>query len=180
MVLHVLRHRLTCIQSRLDLGVRDVTAYYDGSIEAQAGADRIFRKNLADLGHRLVEIDPDSLALARIAVLFRDEFVRLVVHLFDPDTVGIDLRLDVAVCGAADSKADRAACAVTRKTDDTDVVSKILAAELCSEADLLSLHEELVLKIDIAESAACLIAGGRKAVVEMGGSELDGEKVLLS
>jgi hypothetical protein len=47
---------------------------------------------------------------------------------------------------------------VTRQTDYADVVSKILAAELCAESDLVSLLEELLLEVDIAEGTSCLVA----------------------
>ena len=179
MVLEVLRHRLSGIQTRLDLGVGDVAAYDDGAVEAQAGAYRVLGKLSEDFLHRLVEVDSYSLALTCIAELLRDELVWLVVHLLDPDTVSVDLGLDVAVCRAAYAKAYRTAGTVTRESYDTDVVGHILASELGSEADFVGLLKELLLELDVAEGTAGLIAGSRQAVVIMSGSELDGQKVLL-
>ena len=51
---------------------------------------------------------------------------------------------------------------MARQTDDTDIVSEILTAELCTQTNLVSLYEELVLQVDVTESTTCLIACGRQ------------------
>lgn len=48
---------------------------------------------------------------------------------------------------------------MTRQADDADVVSQILAAELGTEANLMSFFQYQLLQFHIAESAAELIAG---------------------
>ena len=55
----------------------------------------------------------------------------------------------------------------------------VLAAELCSETDLVSLLEKLLLKLDVTECASRLVTGGREAVIIMSGGQLYREKVLL-
>ncbi len=68
---------------------------------------------------------------------------------------------------------------MARQTDYADVVGQILAAELGAQADLCSLLEEFLLKADVAESAAGLVASGGQAVVELDAGKLHGEEVLL-
>ena len=65
------------------------------------------------------------------------------------------------------------------QADDTDVVGKILAAELCAEPDLMCLNEQLGFQVGVAEGAACLVAGSGKAVVILDAAEFYGEEVLL-
>ena len=121
-----------------------------------------------------------AFALTGLAQGLRNPLCRVIVKFLNPDTVLVDLRLDVAVGRAAYSKADRAARAVARQTDDSDVMCEILASELCSETDLVSLFENLLLKLDITESTTCLITCSRKCVIVMCRSELHCKKVLLS
>jgi hypothetical protein len=73
MVLEVLRHTLARIEASFDLSVCDVAAHDDGAVEREASADRILGKDLADIRHRLVEVDANSITLAGIAELLRDE-----------------------------------------------------------------------------------------------------------
>ena len=157
----------------------NVAGYDDGAVEAQAGAYGILAELCENLAHRAVEVNLHGLALAGIAQGLRDEFVRLVVHLLDPNTVSVDFCLDVAVGRAADAEADRAACAVSRKADYSHVVSEILAAELCAEANFVSLLEELLLKFDVTEGTSCLITSGRELVIIVCAGELYGKQVLF-
>ena len=57
---------------------------------------------------------------------------------------------------------------MARQTHDTDVMSHVFAAELGAEADLAGLFPYLLLEFDVAECAAGLISGSRKAVIIMG------------
>ena len=66
------------------------------------------------------------------------------------------------------------------KADHPDIVCHILAAELSAETDFVSFFKKLCFKGGVAESAACLVSGGRKRVVVVGGGKLNCEKVLLS
>jgi hypothetical protein len=69
---------------------------------------------------------------------------------------------------------------VAWETDDADIVCHILATELCTKTDLVGLFEELLLELDVAESAAGLVASSRQGIVVVGRSEFDSEEVLLS
>ena len=68
---------------------------------------------------------------------------------------------------------------MTRQTNHTDIVSQILTTELGTESNLLSLLDELLLEIDIAESTTRLVACGRQTVVVLDAGELHCEQVLL-
>ena len=69
---------------------------------------------------------------------------------------------------------------MTRQTDHTDIVSQILTTELCTETNLLSLDDQLLLQIDITEGTTSLITSGGQTVIELDRSELHGQQVLLS
>ena len=45
---------------------------------------------------------------------------------------------------------------MTGQTDDTDVVSQILAAKLSTQPNLLSLLDELLLQVNVAEGTGLL------------------------
>ena len=66
------------------------------------------------------------------------------------------------------------------ETDDTNVVSEVLTTELRTEADLVRLLENELLKLYITECAACLVTCRRELVIELGRSKLNCEEVLLS
>ena len=179
-VLEVLWHLLASIQASLELGMSDVTSHDDGTLQVDTGADRI----LAQLGtygvDTLVEVDFDTLGtLSWVAELLRNQLCWVLVHLLQPDTVLVDLSLDVAVGRAAYTHTDRAAGTMTGQTDDTDVVSQVLTTKLCTQANLVSLIEELVLQVDVAESTAGLITCCRQLIIVLDRSQLHGKEVLL-
>ena len=97
MVFEVLRQIFSAVQSFLELGVGYVSGYYNGSVEAETGRYRILGEYLQDLRDRLVEVNLNCIAFSCLAEFFRNEPARVVVQLFDPDTVLIDLCLDVTV-----------------------------------------------------------------------------------
>jgi hypothetical protein len=97
MVLQVFRHRFASVEACLNLSVSDVAAYDDCSVEGEARAHWVLAELLANLVHWAVEVYAHHFALACVAEFFWDEFVWFVVHLLDPDTVLVDLTLDVAV-----------------------------------------------------------------------------------
>ena len=68
---------------------------------------------------------------------------------------------------------------MTRQADDAYIVSQVLTAELCAEPDFVSFRQYLFFQFHVAESAAELIARSRQVVVEMGGSQLHRQQVLL-
>ena len=180
MILEILRQLLALVEGSLELGVGDVAGHDDRAIEAHAGRDRILRQFGAHGVDTLVEVDDDALAtLTRVAQLLGDELRGVLVHLLQPDTVGVDLGLDVAVGGAAHTHTDGAAGTVARQTDHADVVGQVLATKLGTETDFVGLLEELLLQVDVAEGAACLVARGGQVVIVLDAAELDGEKVLF-
>ena len=179
MVLEVLRHRFACIQTRFDLRMCDVTTNDDGAVQAQTRSDRVFRQDSTYIFHRLVEVDTYGIAFACLTQFLGNERSRVVIQLLNPYTVFVDLTFDVSVSRAAYAQANRAACTVTRQTNNTYVVRHVLSAELCTEADLVRLLQELLLQLHIAESTTSLIARRRQGVVIMGRSELHGQQVLL-
>ena len=113
------------------------------------------------------------------AQLLGNETDGVAVQVLEPDTVFVDLTLDVAVGAAGYSEADGAGRAVTGQTDNADVVGEVLAAELGAEADVAGCLEELLLQLDIAEGAAEVVTGSGQVVVVLGGGELDGLEVGL-
>ena len=59
-------------------------------------------------------------------------------------------------------------------------MGKILASKLGSEADLLGFDKELLLQIDVPESASCLVASSGERIIILYAGELDCQQVLLS
>ena len=96
-----------------------------------------------------------------------------------PDTVLVDLCLDVAVGRAAHAETDRAAGTVTGQADHTHVVGEVLTTELCAEANLMSFFEQLGLEVEVAEGAAGLVARRWQVVEIVDRAELHGQQVLL-
>jgi hypothetical protein len=104
---------------------------------------------------------------------FRQIFRRIGFELLDEDAVLGDLALGLAVGRAGDAQADRQRCAVARQADDADIVTEILAAELCADAHLLGQLVDFGFHFEIAESVAGFRACGRQFVEVAGRGELD-------
>ena len=68
---------------------------------------------------------------------------------------------------------------MTGQTYHADVVCQIFTAKLCAKTNLMSLLKELILKIDVAECAACLVACCGQVVIILDACQLHGEQVLL-
>ena len=180
-VLEVLRHLLACIQTSLELSVSDVTSHDDGTLQVNTGAYRILAQLSTNCVDTLVEVNLDTLGtLTWVTELLRNQLCWVLIHLLQPDTVLVDLSLDVTVGRAAYTHTDRAACTMTWQTDHADIVSEILTAELCTQANLVSLFEELVLQVNVTESTTRLITCCRQLIVVLDRSQLHGEEVLLS
>ena len=158
----------------------DITGHDDGTLQVDTGRDGILAEFLTNSVDTLIEVDGNGVGtLTSLGILSRNQFRRIRVHLLQPDTVGIDLRLDVAVGRAADTHADRTAGTMTRQTNHTDIVSQILTTELGTQANLMSLLQEFLFEVDIAEGTTSLVACGGQTVVELDGSQLHGQQVLL-
>ncbi len=180
MVLEVLRHSFTGIQAGLQLGVGNVAGHDDGALQVYAGTDGIFGEFCTHGVDSLVQVYLNALrALAGPAEFFRNQFRRIGIHLLDPDAVGIDLGLDIAVCAAADAHTDGAAGAVAGQAHHTDVVGQVFAAELGAQTNLLGLFQKLFFQIDVTESTAGFVTRGGQVVVELDAGQLHGEKVLF-
>ena len=54
---------------------------------------------------------------------------------------------------------------MTRQTDDADIVSQILTTELSTQTNLLSLLDEFLLQVNVAECTTGLITRCGQAVV---------------
>ena len=157
MILEILWHFLSPVKTLLDLSMSDVTAYDDCTVEAETCRYRILAELLKNFRHRLVEIDLYSLSLTCLAEFNRNETCRIVIKLLNPDTVLVDLCLDVTVCRAAYSESYRAACTVAWKTDDTYIVwVKILTKKpiLPSEIELEQNPRSRSAKLRVAEKRA--------------------------
>ena len=180
MVLEICGNFLTCIQTGLELRMGDVASDDNCSLEVNAGAYRVFGK-LSSYGvDSLVEVYFYALgAFTGTTIFLGNKLGRIDVHLLNPHAVCIDLTLDIAVCRATDAHSDRAACTVAWETDDPDVMGEIFSAELSSKPDFLSLLQEFLLEVDVAEGTAGLIACCRERIIELDAGELDCQKVLL-
>ena len=174
MILQIFGQRLARIEKFLELGVGDVAADNDRSVQRQLRGDRMFAQFRQDLLHRLIEVDFDDAMRVLAAVLVGNQAARIRVHLFEPDAVFVDLGFDVAVGRAGDAHADRTGGAVPRQTNDAHVVRKVFAAELCADAALLGRLEQLGFHLQVAEGLAAFVAFGRQVIQIAGGSEFDG------
>ena len=176
-IFEILRHRLAGVEAFLDLGVSDITAHDDGAIEREASRYGVLIEESEDLGHGAIEVDLNDFTLAGIAELLGDKFTGELIEFFDPDTIAVDLRLDITVGRAADAHTYGARSAMTRHTDHTDIVGEILTAELSSESYIVGGVEEFLLEFDISESVAILIALSGEIVVILHRSLLDSGEV---
>ena len=159
MVFDVLRQVFATVQTFFQLGVCDVTAYDDGSIQRQTGGNRILGQFLQNIGHRLVQVNLHHVAFTGLyGVLSGISSPGLLSRLFNPDTFFIDFTLDVTVGRAGNTQTHGTGRTVTRQADDAYVVSQIFTAELGTEANL-ELLPVPAFQFHIAESAAELIAG---------------------
>ena len=68
---------------------------------------------------------------------------------------------------------------MTWKTYYANIVCECLTAKLSAEANLASLFEKLLLKLDVTECATSLVTCCWEAVIVLCRSKLNGEEVLL-
>ena len=61
---------------------------------------------------------------------------------------------------------------MARQADDADIVGEVFAAELCAETEVLRLHQQFLLQLNIAEGLAVFVAFGRQFVVIVGRGQL--------
>ena len=96
----------------------------------------------------------------------------MVFHLFEPEAIFVNLRLDVAVSRAAHADRNRAASSMTRGADHANVVYEVLAAELGANARLLANVENLFFHFEVAENTAAFGTARRNIVEVAAASEL--------
>ena len=133
MILDVLRQIFATVQTLFQFGMCNVAAYDDGSVQRQTGRNRILSQHLQDVGHRLVQVNLYNVAFASLAKFGGNQFARVAVQLLNPDTFAIDFTLDVTVGRAGNTQTNGAGSTVTRQTNDANIVSQVLAAELCTD-----------------------------------------------
>ena len=103
-VLEILWHALSCVETGLDLCMCNITAYNNGSLEIDTGRNRVLAQFPAYGVHAHVQIYLDTFAaFTRVAQFLGNQLCRVLVHLLYPDTVLVDLCLDIAVCTATDA-----------------------------------------------------------------------------
>ena len=179
MVFEILRHSLPSIQASLDFCMSDITCHNDCSVQRDTGRDRILREFLANLSDWLVEVNRDCITLACLTQSFWYQLVRFIIHFLYPDTILIDLCLDITVSRARNAKSDRARSAMTRKSYHTNIMSISLSSELSSKTYLTCFFQELLFKFKVTECTSCFITSSREVVVILCRSKLNSQKVLF-
>ena len=92
----------------------------------------------------------------------------------------VDLTLDVTVGRARNAQTYRTRCTVTRQTNDTDIMSQIFTAELCTEANPMSFFQHFFLKFYITEGTSIFVTRSGQLIIIMSRSQLYRQQVLLS
>ena len=176
-VLEVFRQACARCEAFVQFGVSNVACYDNGTVEAYTGRNRIFGQFLANISNRLVEVDLDSIPFTCLTQGFRNQFVRFVVHLFNPETFLVDLGFDVTVGRTTNAHTYRARTSVAWQAYYADVMADVLASELSAQTDAVSFFGEDVFQFDVTECTTCFITGSRQIVVEVSGSQLNGQQV---
>src|SRR5206468_1704449 len=110
----------------------------------EAGLDRVARQRGPDLAHRPPQVDLYHVAAQLLHVDVGEVLRRVGLELLQEHAVARDLGLGLAIGRARHPDADRAARAVTRKSDHAYVVAEVLAAELCADAGALGEPQDLL------------------------------------
>ena len=149
-------------------------------------------KRVADLVHRLIEVDRDRRTAFELVLGDVGEVLRGIgLELLEEDTVGGDLAERLPVGRTRHRQRDRARRAVAREADDTHVVTEVLAAELRADTELLREGEDLLLELDVPKAAAEVVAVAWERVEvarrcelgglqrELGGGSADDEREVV-
>ena len=139
MVLEVLRHGFTGIETCFDFCMRDVSADDNRAVKAQTSAYRIVGQNSTYIFHRLVEVNPYGISFAGLTQLFGNKRRGVIIQFLNPYTVFVNLTFDVSVRRATYSESDGTAGTVSGKTNNADIMRHIFAAELCAQTNLVRL-----------------------------------------
>jgi hypothetical protein len=141
--------------------------------------DRVLGKLGQNVGHRLVEINPDHVFGELFLVDLRQVLRRIGLKLLEEDAVPGDLALGLAVGRTGDAEANRQRGAVAGQADNADIMTEILAAELRADAHLLGQLVDFGFHFEVAESVARIRAAGGQFVEIAGRGELDRLEVHL-
>src|SRR5690554_2375996 len=160
MVLDILREPLTTVDALLKLRMGDVTSHDDVAVQRQARGHRVSGELGQDGAHGLVQVDLHAAPFTCLTVCFGDKTYRVVLHLLNPYTVAVDLRLDIPVGGAGDTHPHGTGGAVARQADHTYIVCEVFPAELRTKAQLLGGFLQPLLQRYIAESLPQLVPLG--------------------
>jgi hypothetical protein len=174
-VLQVLRHALTAVESLKDLGVGLVARDDDGATKIQPSRHGKLRELGTKLSHRHIEIDVhDSLSWGHILLLHLWEVLpHIPLERLEEDSLCRDLAFDLSVSRARDSKSYRTRGTMAREAHHTDIVTEIFPTELCANAHPLRELQHLLLQLQVTESSAVLVPRGGERVIIFGGGELN-------
>eukprot|EP00123_Amoebidium_parasiticum_P000658 comp11521_c0_seq1/m.5971 comp11521_c0_seq1/g.5971 ORF comp11521_c0_seq1/g.5971 comp11521_c0_seq1/m.5971 type:complete len:414 (+) comp11521_c0_seq1:338-1579(+) len=178
-VLDVLGQALAGIDPLLELGVGNVTCHHQGTAQRQAGLDRVLAQLLEDVCHGLVEVHIHHVtAKVRLRDLGQVLCWVCLEGLNEHTFLG-HLAQSLTIGTARHTNADRAGGAVAGQTDDSDIVGKVLAAKLRTNAGFLAQLVNLLLELNVPESPAEVVAGSWQVIIVSGRAQLDGLQVLL-
>ncbi len=179
MILDILRQTFAFIDTFFQFCMGDITTNYDRSAQRKTGRYRIFSQFFQNIGHWLVQVDLYGITFTGITQLFRNQATWIRIHLFNPDTLLIDLTFDITVSRAGNSHTYRTGSTVTRQTNDTYVVCIIFTTELSTQTNVVSRFQNFFFQFDITESTAILVTACRQVVIIMSRSQLHGQQVLF-
>src|SRR6516165_8484132 len=157
-VLHIVRQPVPAFEPLLEFCMGDIARDDQRTGEAEAGLDRVSRKNTADFVHRSGQVDWHDLAAERRFVDLRKEAGGVRLELFEKHTRGRDLAEDLAVGRAGDANPDRQAGAVSRQPDHPHVMAEILSAELRADAEPAGELEYFLFEVPVPIGLAVAIA----------------------
>jgi hypothetical protein len=143
MISKVLRHRLASIESLLDLSVGNIASNHNGTCEGEASTDGELRKLSSDFGHRFVQINLHDLGRDIIFLGFREVLAGVSLKLFQEYSFFGDFTHNLTISRATNSETDRARGSMARKSNHSDIVTKVLSSELGTNSHLLSKFENL-------------------------------------
>ena len=161
-----------------NLCMRHVSGDNHRTFQIQAGLDRILGKIRKHVLHRTVQVDFHRRSQIH-GIPRRNVIFRMVFHLFEPEPVFVNLRLDVAVRRTAYPDRNRTARRMARAADNADIVHQILAAELRADSGLLANVQNLFFHFEIAENAPAFGTRRRNVVQVTAAGELHRMRVHL-
>ena len=180
MILNILRKIFTTVQTFFQFGMSDITTYDDCTVQRQTSCNRILIEFSQDFRHRTIQVNLYSITFTSLTQFFRNQFTRIRIQFFNPDTVFINLTFDVTVSRTRNTQTNRTRSTVTRQTDNTNIVCIILTTELCTQTDTVSFFQNLFFKFQVTESTSVFITSSRQIIVIMSRCKFNSQQVLFS